>query len=83
MFLQVSVCPQAEGHVWQGGMCGCRGHAWLRGGMHGGRGACMVARGACVGYDEIWSMSGAVHILLECILVLNILIVFGFSGNST
>ena len=36
------------------------------GGMCGGRGACMVvqwgacvvAGGACVGYDEIWSMSG-------------------------
>ena len=55
------------GHVWlSGGMCGCRGacmvtrgHVWLWG-------ACMVARGhawllggvACIGYDEIRSMSG-------------------------
>ena len=55
------------GHVWLlgGGMCGCS-----RGGMHGcsggvhvvalGKGACVVAPGgvACVGYDEIRSMSG-------------------------
>ena len=38
------------------GVCGCRGHvvaggAWLWG-------ACMVAIRACVGYDEICSMSG-------------------------
>ena len=44
------------GHVWLlGGMCGCRE------GMHGCGGACMVAGGmvvACIGYDEIRSMSG-------------------------
>ena len=38
-----------------GGMHAGRGHVWwgacMLGGMHGGRGACMV-------YDEIWSMSG-------------------------
>ena len=41
-----------------GGVCGCRGacmvargHVWLQG-------ACMVAGGACIGYDEIQSMSG-------------------------
>ena len=34
-----------------GGMCGCWGHAWLLG-------ACVVTRGACMGYDEIRSMSG-------------------------
>ena len=53
-------------------MCGCqgvcmvaRGCAWLPGGVHGCRegvrgywGVCMVAGGACVGYNEIWSMSG-------------------------
>ena len=31
---------------WGGGKCGWAGHVWLRGG------------GACVGYDEIRSMSG-------------------------
>ena len=60
------------GGVWlQGGMCGW-GCAWLwgacmvAGGVSGcreacmvvGGGACMVARGACVGYDEIRSISG-------------------------
>ena len=52
MFLQVSVCPQGCGRVWQGGMHGgehvCqggvhgRGHAWqgacMVGGVHGGGG---------------------------------------------
>ena len=28
-----------------GGMCGCRGCAWLQGGVHGCRGTCMVAGG--------------------------------------
>ena len=38
-------------YAWlQGGMCGCRGD------MGGCGGACMV--GACMGYDEIRSMSG-------------------------
>ena len=48
-----------------GGACMvARGPASLPGGMHGCWGACMVARGhvwlagACIGYDEIWSMSG-------------------------
>ena len=37
MFLQVSVCPQGEGH------------AWLPGGMHGyWRVACVVAGGVCM-----------------------------------
>ena len=65
MFLQVSVCPQG-GHAWLvGGVCGCRGGmhgcggvCMVAGGMHGCRGVCMVAGGACVGYHEIWSMSG-------------------------
>ena len=51
-----------------GGMHGCRGAcvvaggAWLQGacvivgGMHGG-GVCVVG-GACMRYDEVWSMSG-------------------------
>ena len=60
--------------VAEGGMCGCWGHAWLPGGMHGhwgggmhgcqggmhgcqGRGMCGKG-GACMGYDEIQSMSG-------------------------
>ena len=41
-----------------GGVCGCGGmhgcgggHVWLQG-------VCVVAGGVCVGYDEIWSMSG-------------------------
>ena len=58
MFLQVSVCPRrgacvvgggacvvGGGHVWLvGGMCGCRGDAWLLTG-----GACVVARGGMSG----------------------------------
>ena len=82
MFLQVSVCPQWGRHAWLQGGTGCawlcgacmvaRGqHAWLLGGMHGCRGACVVAGGAwlwggacvvvggvCMAYDEIRSMSG-------------------------
>ena len=64
-------CPR--GHAWLlWGVCGClggmRGCSWGAcmvapgGSMHGcsrGRGVCMVAPGgACVGYDEIRSMSG-------------------------
>ena len=52
------------------GVCGCRGCVWLwgcawlqgacmvEGGMHGCGEVCVVARGVCVGYDEIRSMSG-------------------------
>ena len=41
-----------------GGVCGCGGHAWLGACVVAG-GACVVAgEGACVGYDEIRSMSG-------------------------
>ena len=40
------VCVVPWGHAWcQGGVRGARGRAWWRG-------------GACVGYDEIRSMSG-------------------------
>ena len=60
------------GSMFAGGMCGCQGACIVAGGMHGywgvcvvtgGHawllGACMVAReGACIGYDEIRSMSG-------------------------
>ena len=44
----------------QGGMRGCGGgHAWLwGGGMRGCGGACIVAGGACIGHNEIRSMSG-------------------------
>ena len=46
------VCVVAGGmHCCRGGVRGCGGHAWLWGGMRG-------CRGACVGYDEIRSMSG-------------------------
>ena len=42
-----------------GGMCGCGGHAWLQGGHGcGGRGHAQLREGACMGYDEIRSMSG-------------------------
>ena len=48
-------------HAWLLGVCGCRGHAWLLGVCVVARGACVVAGawlwGACVGYDEIRSMS--------------------------
>ena len=44
------VCVVAGEHVWlPGGMCGCWGCVV---GMY------VVARGACMGYDEIRSMSG-------------------------
>ena len=64
-------CVVAGGHVWlQVGMCGCggmcmvAGGAWLWEGVRscGGHvwlpgGACMAVVGACIGYDEIRSMS--------------------------
>ena len=41
-------------HGCWGGMHGCwGGHAWLPGGMCGCKGVCVVAGGACMGYDEI------------------------------
>ena len=57
-----------------GGMHGCRGVHGCRRGMHGWGhawlwGGAWLRGGACVGYDEIRSMSGGVRILLECILV--------------
>ena len=69
--LVTGVCPQG-GHAWLWGACvAAGGHVWLPGGMHGCWGACMVVRGhaflwghawlwggACVGYDEMRSMSG-------------------------
>ena len=63
-------CVAARGRVWlPGGMHGCQGvcvvarracvvaggggwHAWLQGGH------VWLPGGACIGYDEIWSMSG-------------------------
>ena len=61
--------------AWQGGMHG-RGHVWQgsmhgRGAMCGGGGAC-VALGACMADTTRYSdtvYERAVHILLECILV--------------
>ena len=47
MFLQASVILLTGGHAWLRGVCG-----FFRGGMSGFSG------GACVGYDEIRSMSG-------------------------
>ena len=65
------VCMVAGGHAWlPGGVHGCqgcmvaRGHAWLLDGGHacpGGMhvwGHAWLLGGACVGYDEIQSMSG-------------------------
>ena len=60
------------GHAWLlGGMHGCWGVCMVAGGVHGCRGACVAVEGmhgcggcawwwwgACVGYDEIRSMSG-------------------------
>ena len=61
-------CVIAGGHAWllggacmvaKGGMCGCWGHAWLLGGVRGcGGGMCGWRGDACVGYDEIRSMTG-------------------------
>ena len=51
-------------HAWLlwGGMHGFfQGHAWIfpgGGALFFSGGACMVFWGACIGYDEIWSMSG-------------------------
>ena len=61
----LGVCMVAGRCAWLlGGERGCRGHAWLLGGcvwlqegMHGCGGACVVAGGGCIGYDEIQSMS--------------------------
>ena len=61
-----------RGVVVRGACVVARGHAWLPGGMRGCWGACVVAGGggmhgcwghvwlpgACIGYDEIRSMSG-------------------------
>ena len=65
-------CVVAGGHAWlaggcvvgggqvrlQGGMCSCRGCVWLWGGMRGCPGGVHGCWGACVGNDEIRSMSG-------------------------
>ena len=55
----------AGGHAWlvgacmvAGGMHGCGGHAWLAGGACIVGGGMCGCRGACIGYDEIQSMSG-------------------------
>ena len=46
------VCVVAGGHAWLWGVHDCGGCAWLQG-------VCMVAGGgACIGYDEVRSMSG-------------------------
>ena len=70
-------CMVARGCAWLLGACVvARGCAWLLGGMHDCQRACVVARG------HVWLLGGgmhriqqdtvnerAVHILLECILV--------------
>ena len=58
---QEACMPPRSMHTWEapprgmhgcgGVMCGCGGHVWLWGGMRG-------CSGACMGYDEIQSMSG-------------------------
>ena len=68
------------GHVWQGDMYG--GVACIAGGMHG-RGPCMVGgmhsgghawQGGCAWWGHAWQerrpLQWAVHILLECILII-------------
>ena len=80
-WLQGGVCGCA--HAWLlGGMCGCQGA--LPGGMHAGRGACVVVGGVhgCRGHAWLWGGGGqlqrdtvnerTVRILLECILVTNV-----------
>ena len=53
------------GHALLWGACMVvEGHAWLPGGM------CGCGGGACVGYDEIRSMSGRYASYWECILVI-------------
>ena len=53
------------GHVWffqgEGACVVFLGGAWFFGGRHAwffSGGMCMVVGGACIGYNEIWSMSG-------------------------
>ena len=66
------------GHAWQGDVHGM-GCAWqggmCSGGMHG-RGACMT--GGCVWqgcvWQERWPLQRAVRILLECILVIDMIL---------
>ena len=60
------MCCCQGGHAWLlGGVHGCWGACMVaKGGMYGCKGACVVAGGcawlwgACIGYDEIRSMSG-------------------------
>ena len=71
MYGSRGACMVAGVCMTVGGVHGCRGHAWLQGGgMHSCRGGCVLAGacmvvgghawwwGACMGYDEIRSMSG-------------------------
>ena len=57
MVVGEGVCVAVGGHAWLSGACGCGGHAWWQGGMHGGEGCVWWQGGACMGYDEIRSMS--------------------------
>ena len=61
-------CMVAGGHVWQRGACMVKGACMTKGGMHGEGGMhCkggawwrggVCGKGGCMGYNEIWSMSG-------------------------
>ena len=62
-------CIVAGGHVWLAG-----GHAWLQG--------CMVVGGACVGYDEIRSMSGRYASYWNAFLLEQILIRYLLAGKN-
>ena len=63
----------AGGHAWLlGGVHACQGV----GGVHGCQGACVVAGGACVGYDKIRSMSGRYASYWNAFLFITI---FGFN----
>ena len=59
-WFQVGACVVGRGHVWlpRGACVAARGACMVAGGLHDCWGACMVAGGACIGYDEIRSMSG-------------------------
>ena len=59
------MCVVVGGRVWLlGGMRGCRGHEWLQGDVCG-------CWGACIGYDEIPSMSGRYASYWNAFLYLN------------
>ena len=90
-------CMVVGGHAWLPGgghawLLG--GHEWLPGGVHGCWGACVVAWGgihgcrgawlwgACIGYDEIRSMSGRYASYWNAFLLEQILIRYLLAGKN-